>query len=327
MGYFNPDNRITNRFLEELDIGTSDEWILERVGIHERRTCLDLDYIRQTRNQDVRAAGEARSHSQAQMAARAAELAIQRAGIEKQQIGLVLNGSSAPDCVCPAEACFISQELGIEARSFDINSACTSFLSHLHWLTQLDKTRAPDFVLVTCADSLTKTVNYNDRSTAVLFGDAAAAAVISFREPGVARISHVDVAMDPSSAHKVHVPWAGYFRQDGRAVQMFAIKRTRQGFEKIREELVAEGGEQRPLHFVGHQANLRVLDQVCTRCKVAPEHHHSNVEFFGNTGCPSAPTVLAQRWEKWGPQDQVALSVVGGGLSWGRCLVRFGEPS
>jgi len=327
MGYFHPENRITNRFLEDLDIGTTNEWILERVGIHERRTCLDLAYIRETRNRDVRAAREAASHSHAQMAARAAELAIERAGIEKQQIGLVVSGSSAPDCLCPAEACFISQELGIEAPSFDINSACTSFLSHLHWLSLLDPERAPDFVLTTCVDSLTRTVSYEDRAAAVLFGDAASAAVISLREPGVAGISHVDLDMAPSGADKVHVPWAGHFRQDGRAVQMFAIKRTQQGYEKIREAVAAEGGMARPLHLVGHQANLRVLDRVCKRCDVPPEHHHANVELFGNTGCASAPSVLAQCWDKWSPQDDVAVSVVGGGLSWGRCLVRFGARS
>src|SRR5262245_55035109 len=103
-GHAHPSQEITNRFLEELDIGTDDAWILERVGIRSRRTVLPLDYIRTTRNQDVRAANEAAEISNAGMAARAARMAIERAGIETSRIGLVIAGSSATDTHSPAEA-------------------------------------------------------------------------------------------------------------------------------------------------------------------------------------------------------------------------------
>jgi 3-oxoacyl-[acyl-carrier-protein] synthase-3 len=107
---------------------------------------------------------------------------------------------------------------------------------------------------------------------------------------------------------------------------MFAIKRTQEGYERLvearRDDPEAEG---RPLHFVGHQANLRVLEQVCERCGIAPELHHANVELFGNTGGASAPSVLSMEWEKWRAHDDVAVSVVGGGLTWARVLLRFGE--
>ena len=93
LGHFHPENEITNAFLEELDIGTNNEWIMERVGIESRRTALPLDYIRETRNVDVRAACEAAEYTLAQTGAKAAELALQRAGIDKSQIGLVIAGS------------------------------------------------------------------------------------------------------------------------------------------------------------------------------------------------------------------------------------------
>src|SRR5262249_58732808 len=130
LGDFHPENEITNAFLEELDIGTTDEWILERVGIRSRRTVLPLDYIRQTRNRDLRAAREAEQYSGAQLAARAAEMAIERAGIDRSEIGMVIGGTSMPDHVTPAEGCNVARELGLEVPALDAHSACTSFLPH-----------------------------------------------------------------------------------------------------------------------------------------------------------------------------------------------------
>ena len=119
LGHFHPENVIDNRFLEELDIGTSDDWILERVGIRERRTSLDLSYIRETRNKDLRAAAEASRYTNAQAGAAAAKQALAQTGIAPADVGLVISGSSAPDHVTPSEAATVAAELGIEAPCFD----------------------------------------------------------------------------------------------------------------------------------------------------------------------------------------------------------------
>ena len=328
LGHFHPENELSNRFLEELDIGTSHDWIVERVGIRARRTVLPLDYIRTTRNRDVRAAPEAALYTNAQLGARAAELAIARAGIERSRIGMLLSGSSAPGILCPAEAAFVSKELGLEVPSFDLNSACTTFLAQLFHLSLMHPERVPDFVLIVQTETLTSAVDYSDRNTAVLFGDGAAAAVLSLRVPARVRALYMHAQSSPAGADKVLIPRTGYFGQDGRAVQMFAIKRTREGYERIVEARRDEPeSEARPLHFVGHQANLRVLEQVCQRCGIPPELHHANVELFGNTGGASAPSVLSMEWEKWRAEDDVAVSVVGGGLTWARALLRFGDAA
>jgi 3-oxoacyl-[acyl-carrier-protein] synthase-3 len=325
LGHFHPENEITNRFLEELDIGTNNEWIVERVGIRARRTALPLDYIRSTRNRDLRAAPEAALYTTAQLGARAAELALARAGIERSRIGMVISGSSAPAVVCPAEAAFVAKELGIEVPCFDLNSACTTFLAQLYHLSLMNPELLPDFVLIVQSEELTSVVDYSDRNTAVLFGDAAAAAIVSLRIPGRARVLCVNAQSSPAGADKVLIPRTSYFRQDGRAVQMFAIKRTREGYERLVEARRDDPeAEARPLHFVGHQANLRVLEQVCERCEIPAALHHANVELHGNTGGASAPSVLSMEWEKWQPHDDVAVSVVGGGLTWARALIRFG---
>jgi len=321
-GHFHPENEITNQLLEELDIGTDDAWIVERVGIRSRRTVLDLDYVRTTRNADVRASAEASLWSNAAMAERAARMALERAGVAPEQVGLLLSGSNAPDVVCPAEACTVAGRLGVAAPALDVNSACSSFVAGAAMLDWMRPEALPDFVLLVAVESLTRTVDYADRATAVLFGDGAAAAVLSPRVPSTARLIDPALRSDPSGADKVVIPRTGHVRQDGRAVQWFAIKRTQEGYEALRE---AHGEPGRQLHLVGHQANLRVLEQVCHRCDIPPERHHANVELRGNTGAASCPSVVSMHWEKWGPRDDVALVAVGGGLSWGRCLLRFGE--
>ena len=321
IGHFHPENEITNRFLEELDIGTNDAWILERTGIRSRRTALSLDYIRETRNRDLRAAGEASAYTTAELATRAAELALRRAGISASDLGLVISGSSAPDHLSPADACNVARLLGVDVPAFDVNSACTSFLAGVHVLSMFDPARVPDYVLLVAPDSLTKTVDYTDRSAAVLWGDGAAAAVISTRVAGAARLLGASLASRPTAGEKVVVPRLGYFAQDGRVVQAFAIRQTALGYDRLREAHAEPG---RPLHFVGHQANLRMLETVCRRCEIPEELHHSNVEWYGNTGAASSATVISMRWEKWRSSDDVAVVGVGAGLTWASYLVRFG---
>jgi 3-oxoacyl-[acyl-carrier-protein] synthase-3 len=321
LGHFNPENEITNRFLEDLAIDTSDQWIVERVGIRSRRTVLPLDYIRDTRNVDPRAAFEAALYTNAQMGARAAETAIARAGISRSDIGLVIAGSSAVDWSSPAEACVIAAELELEVPAFDIISACTSFYTQLYALSMMQPEKLPDYVLLVVPESLTKTVNYNDRAAAVLWGDGAAAAVLSTRQHGRARILGNTLDSSPAGWDKVFVPRAGHFEQQGRTVQTFGIKRMKRCLSALKEEFETDA---RRFHFVGHQANQRMLETVCRKCGIPPDRHHTNVEWFGNTGCASSASVISMNWEKWTEVDDIALVGVGAGLTWSSYLIRFG---
>jgi len=323
VGHFHPENEITNQFLEDLDIGTSHEWIMERVGIRSRRTSMSLDYIRETRNVDVRAAnGEGAVYSTSQLAASAAEMALERAGLQASDIGLVVNGSCAADSASPADACRVGGHLGIDSPCIDVNSACTSFLAGMWTISMMDPAKLPDYVLLTTGDCMTKTVNYNDRSSAVLWGDAGLAAVLSTRHLGRAQILGNAIHSDPGGADKVVVPRLGHFDQDGRTVQMFAIKKTGLLLNELKESF---GDDSRRMNFIGHQANLRMLETVCTRCDIAPDRHYSNCEFFGNTGAASSGSVLSQNWEKFTGDDDVAIVGVGSGLTWASYLVRFGD--
>ena len=321
LGHFHPEPQISNQFLEELDIGTTQEWIMERVGIKTRRTLLPLDYIRDTRNKDPRMAVEAMLYDNAETGRRAAEMAIARAGVDKKDIGMVISGSSAPDMVTPADACTIANALEIEAPCFDVNSACTSFHVALQLLSMMEPEKVPDYVLSVVPEGVTRTVDYTDRTAAVLWGDGTAAAVLSTRVPGRAEILGNTLVSSPAGHRKVIIPRQGHFAQEGRTVQMFAIKKTARMYKDLRDRFQAEG---RRLHFVGHQANLLMLEKVCELCEVPEDRHHCNVEDYGNTAGAGSPGVISMRWDDWTDEDDVAVAGVGAGLTWSSFLLRFG---
>lgn len=323
LGHFHPENEITNRFLEDLDIGTSDEWILERVGIRSRRTVLPLDYIRETGNRDTARGMEVALFSHAEMAEPAVRMAVERAGIDLEDIGMVLTGSSRPDTLSPADACNVAEALGLEVPSFDVNSACTSFFAALYLLSSMKPDALPRFVLVVAPESLTTTVDYRDRSASVLWGDGAAAAIVSHRVPSRIEVLDSVVHSSPAGRDKVVVPVSGHFRQDGRTVQMFAVKKTIRLLQRIQ-------GQDRPgrrLHFVGHQANLKMLETVCRQCDIPEDQHHHNVVDLGNTGAAGAPSVVSMEWDRWRDDDDVAVVGVGSGLTWSSFTLRFGNHS
>ncbi len=168
MGHFNPENVISNKFLEDLDIGTTNEWIMERVGIENRRTVLPLDYIVQTRNQNPQAAFEARIYKNAQMAARAAGMALQRASLRLEDIGMIIAGSLL--------ITWRQRRLQLSPPNWalkclpDMNSACSSFGMQINFLSKMQPEALPDYILGGRFNA-TKCVDYNNRSTAVLFGD------------------------------------------------------------------------------------------------------------------------------------------------------------
>jgi 3-oxoacyl-[acyl-carrier-protein] synthase-3 len=324
IAHFNPGNEITNRFLEELDIGTTDQWIIERVGIRSRRTVLPLDYIRETRNANPLAAMEAAEFTNAEMGQRAADAALARAGISRSDIGMVIAGGSGPDWQIPSEACTIANALEMEVPAIDINSACTSFYTQLYMLSLMQPDKLPDYVLLVVPESLTKTVDYNDRATAVLWGDGAAAAVVSTRHVGRAAVLGNTLESSPAGWDKVTVSRGGHFKQVGRTVQTFGIKRMRNCLMALKNEFESDV---RRFQFVGHQANQRMLESVCRKCEIPSDRHHSNVEWFGNTGCASSASVVSMNWDKWTDLDDIALVGVGSGLTWSSYLLRFGSKA
>lgn len=319
-GHFHPENEIDNAFLESLDIGTNDEWITSRVGIKNRRTVLPLDYIRTTRNKDLRAGQEARLYTNAETGKRAAMMAIERAGLKPSDIGLVIAGGSSPDYCIPAEASTVAKELGIEVPALDIQCACSTFGSHVYFASMMGDA-APDYILSVTLENTTRVTDYSDRSSAILFGDATSATVLSTKHPSKVKGVHSVYGGSPAGAYEVQIPRVGHFSQNGAAVHKFAIKTM----TELLRNLIArvEPERQNRIIYVGHQANLTMIEAVTRRCEIPLERHYYNIDQYGNQAAAGAPAVISQRFGDFVPGDIVACVVVGSGLSWSSVQIEF----
>jgi 3-oxoacyl-[acyl-carrier-protein] synthase-3 len=183
--------------------------------------------------------------------------------------------------------------------------------------------RLPDYVLVVNMDNSTRVVDYTDRSSAVLWGDGASAAILSPRVPGRWQVTETLLAGDPAGADKVRVPRVGHFTQQGGEVQKFAIRRSGETFQELRSRYLARNPAKGPgdVTFIGHQANLRMLESVQRRCEVPDSRHRYNVHTRGNTGAAGAPGVLSEHWDDPSLGEALVLSVVGSGLTWAGALL------
>ncbi len=322
IGHFFPDNIISNDFLNCLDIGVDVKWIKERVGIEERRTVLPLDYIRSTKNKDIRTAKEAAQYSNAELGKQAAIMALKRAGIQKEEIGMIISSSCVPDMSTPAEAATIAEALGIECMTLDINTACSSFGVVTHFLDNMKESFLPSYVLVVNVESMTKVIDYTDRNTAVLWGDGSSASIVSSKVKSGIQISQFASASSPLQCYKVVAPRTGYFKQDGKAVQNFAIKNTVNMTKALIEANNFKPGD---FYFIGHQANYMVLASVCQRCDIKEENHWYNVIHKGNTGSSGAPSTLSMNYEKLDKGMNIILAVLGAGLTWSSMLIEVTE--
>lgn len=318
MGHFHPDNIISNPFISELDIGSDDEWIMDRVGISSRFTSLSLDYIRETRNKDPRGAWEASQYTRQEMGVKAADMALSRAGITAEDIGLVISGTSTPEHTIPAEAACIAAGLNIEAPCFDLNSACSTFLVQLAFLNNMKPEKTPAYILIINPENYTHVVDYTDRNTVPLFGDGTSAAVVSLTIPSDKFFSHLHCDSSPMEWNTVRIPRMGHFTQQGKVVQGFAIRTATQSLRRLKSH---DPDHESSLTFIGHQANFLMLNHVCHRCDIPPNRHWFNVVDHGNTGAASAPSVLSQNWDRLKEGQRVAMVVVGSGLTWAETLL------
>ncbi len=321
IGHFHPNNVIDNKFLENLSIETNNEWIIERVGIRERRTVLSLDYIKETHNKNpVSSTGTHIQFTNAQTGALAAQIALKRANLSPQNITMVIAGSCSPQYSIPAEACTIASELGIEAPAFDINSACSTFAIHMHMMNQMQETSNSDYTLLVIPDNSTRTINYSDRSSAVLWGDCSTAIIVSKKHKSNVRVIDTMISSNPASWGKVVIPTGGHFAQEGPAVQRFAIKQSVSIIKQLRSQHPTLAEQH---YFIGHQANLTALNTICNMLNISDKKHLYNVDQFGNCGAAGAPSVLSQNWDKFRAGDSVLIAVVGSGLTWGGMAIEI----
>ncbi|MCB0338574.1 MAG: hypothetical protein KDD53_03170 [Bdellovibrionales bacterium] len=321
MGYAYPENRIDNLFLENLETGTSAAWIEEKIGILTRATTLPLDYIKLTRNQDPKEAIDAALMSPTDLGFQAAKMALERAGIGGSDIGMILCNCCTPVGTAPSESHRIAERFGIDGiAAFDVFTACPVFALHIDLLNRYRPEELPDYILCISTATLTQRVNYNDRTDGAIWGDGAAAYVVSSRHAGKLKVDYSNYVTDPSRCEAVVVDTYGYFHQDGRAVRNFSVLQT----VKMARELEAQFSVNwnRDI-FIGHQANYTMLQQITNNRGISESNHWHNVTTIGNQAGAGAPATLAEHWDEIKPGQKIVVAVVGAGLSWGSLLLQM----
>ena len=314
-GSYLPNHVLTNADLAQ-KVDTSDEWIVQRTGIHERR---------------IAAAGETTS----EMATRAARAALAHARIEAQSIDLIVLATATPDNTFPASAVAVQANLGITAgAAFDLQAVCSGFVYALATADALLQSGAFARALVIGAETFSRILDWNDRSTCVLFGDGAGAMVLEAQEQPGKRddrgVLTVRLRSDGRHRSKLYVDGGpsstgtvGHLRMDGREVFRHAVSMITDVVEdafKVAGCTVADID-----WFVPHQANKRIIDGSARKLGIAPNKIVSTVDRHGNTSAASVPLALADavadRRIKRG--DLLLLEAMGGGFTWGAALLRW----
>ena len=316
-----PDQILTNQDLEKF-VDTSDQWITERTGIRARRKLRDGE-----NNSDI--------------AAKASEVAIKRSGIERSSIDLIIGCTNTPDRWMPSLASTVQFKLGITngSAAYDIMTACAGWMSGLQIADAFIKTGQYKCILVIGSEALSRFLNWQDRTTCVLFGDGAGAAVVVPGKPGDrGEILELKVHSDGRYGDSLELPGCGsrnpptsavlqknehYIHMNGQEIFKHAVRNMASVCEEVlkKQNLTTEKVD----WLVPHQANSRIIEAVAKKLDFPLEKVAFNVQHYGNTSAATIPTCFDEYVESGQikPGQMVLMTTFGGGLTWAGGLVRW----
>jgi len=320
-GMYVPERVVTNHDLAKI-VDTSDEWIVERTGIRERRW-------------------SAPDQASSDLAVIAARRALDMAGLGAEDIDQIVLATTSPDRYLPSCACTVQAKLGAtRAAAFDIYAACTGFIYGLSSGRALIGSGMADTVLVIGVEQLSRIMDIQDRNTCVLFGDGAGAAVLRPCEPGVG-IRAVSIHSDGMLGELLEIPSGGsrspashetvdrrehFIRMKGKELFKVAVRGMD---ESLKKALGDSGLAASDLELViPHQANLRIIEAVRERTGLPPERVIVNIDRYGNTSSASIPITLDEcvRGGRLKPGDHVGFVAFGGGITWGASVTTWTLP-
>ncbi len=317
MGYYVPEKVYDNDYMESI-VETNDEWIVQRTGIKERHICEDGQYT-------------------TDIATIAAKNALKDAKMSAEEVELIILATVTPDYFTPSCACVVQKNIGAEnAAAFDINAACSGFVTALTIAKQFIESGQYKNILVIGSDALSKATDYKDRGTCILFGDAAGAAVVKASDKN--SILATEIGAKGADGDKLT---SLAYREDGEEtekrvsknkstiwmagaeVMKFAVKTM----EKAARKVVEGAG----LTFddidlvVPHQANKRIIDGALKRLDIGEKKVFINLEKYGNTSSASIPVALCEAIEQKRAKkgDKIVIVGFGGGLTWGAALLEL----
>ena len=317
-GSYAPPRVLSNTELERM-VETSNEWIVTRTGIRERRIA------------DV-------SESTSDMAAKAAQAALQNAGIQAEEIDLIIVATVTPDMFFPSTACFVQTKIGAsKAACFDVSAACSGFLFAMDIARQFIATGTHQTILVIGADKLSTIVDWKDRNTCVLFGDGAGAAILRHRE-GSRGILSSHMGSDGSFSEILYIPGGGCrypvtpetppehsntIKMNGRETYKQAVTSMLSASNIVME--AAQITSDQLACIIPHQANLRIIEAIAERMQVPMDRFLINLDRYGNTSAAAVAIALdeANRTGRMKRGDFILLVVFGGGLTWASAAIEW----
>ncbi|MEH7492661.1 beta-ketoacyl-ACP synthase III [Neobacillus sp. 3P2-tot-E-2] len=303
IGRYLPEKIVTNADLEKI-MDTSDEWIRTRTGIEERRIADD-----NTNTSD--------------MGFEAAQKAIQNAGITPEDIDLILVATVTPDQPFPSVACMLQERLGAKkAAAMDVSAACAGFMYGIITGKQFVESGAYKHVLVVGVEKLSRITDWNDRNTAVLFGDGAGAVIVGEVSEGRGILSF-ELGADGTGSK--HLYQDEYIIMNGREVFKFAVRQMGESCINVLEKA---GLTKEDVDFlIPHQANIRIMEASRQRLELPVEKMSKTVHKYGNTSAASIPISIVEEIEAGRIKDDDLIVMVGfgGGLTWGAIAIRWGK--
>ena len=317
-GHYVPEKILTNKDLE-LMVDTTDDWIITRTGIKERRISKDYE-------------------STSDLATKAAVKALETAGVSPEKIECIIVATATPDMLFPSTACLVQKNIGaINAVAFDIEAACTGFIYAMTIAQQFILTHFYSKILVIGADTLSKFTDYKDRNTCILFGDGAGAAILEKGEEGRG-ILNSKIGSDGSKGELLTLPAGGslnpvsfdtvknrlhYIKMDGNEVFKFATKIMTSSAKEIikQSNLCIEDIDL----VIPHQANIRIIEAATKRLKIDKNKVFINLDKYGNMSAASIPVALDEAVKSLliKKNNNIVLVAFGGGLTWGAMTIRW----
>ena len=317
LGKYLPPKRLTNLDLEKM-VETSDEWITTRTGIKERR---------------IAEAGQGASY----LAYKASQVALKNAGLKAKDIDLIIVATITPDTQFPSTACYLQDYLkATKACCFDVSAACAGFVYALTCACQFIKGGLYKNALVVGSEVLSSVTDWSDRSTCVLFGDGAGAAVLTeSSKPG---FLSAYLGSDGSQSEILNIPGGGsrqpasidtvkghlhYMKMKGNELFRIAVRVMVQTAKKALAEAGLKTSDVNLL--IPHQANMRIINAMIKRLHLPADKVYLNIEKYGNMSSASTAVALCEAWEdgRINKNDIVILDAFGGGLVWGSCVIRW----
>jgi 3-oxoacyl-[acyl-carrier-protein] synthase-3 len=318
VGMYVPPKVLDNKYFESI-VDTNDEWIVTRTGIKERRLLEE--------------------GATSDLGAEAVKDLLKSTNTDPEEIDMIICATVTPDMFFPATACLIQHKVGAKnAWGFDLSAACSGFLFALDTAAKYVESGSYKKVVVVGADKMSSIVDYTDRNTCILFGDASSAVLVEPTEDKSYGIQDTILRIDGSGSEALHMKAGGslrpashetidekmhYIYQDGKAVFKVAVK----GMADVSAEIVEKNGLTGDdiAWLVPHQANLRIIDATAKRMGVPSERVTINIQKYGNTTAATIPLCLTEYYRegKIKKDDKIVLAAFGGGFTWGSILLTW----